>query len=98
MSLLNMARLRAGVLAPAQFAWLKLVDRPLWYALASLGFETEGVSRYLHPNPRVEAAGARDHWAVERFIGAPVINPSIDCAVEALRKIAAASGASTRPT
>jgi intracellular multiplication protein IcmP len=93
--LLNAARLRAGVLAPAQFAWLKLVDRPLWYALASLGFETDGVGRYLHPNPRVEAAGARDHWAVERLLGAPVIEPSVDCAVEALRKIAAAAGAPT---
>jgi intracellular multiplication protein IcmP len=30
MELLNAARLRAGVLAPGQFAWLKLVDRPLW--------------------------------------------------------------------
>ena len=40
MSLLNVARRRHGVLAPAQFAWLKLLDRPLWYALHSLGFET----------------------------------------------------------
>ena len=66
MALLNAARLRAGVLASGQFAWLKLVDRRLWYALHSLGFETEGFGRYLHPNPRVEAIGARDHWAAER--------------------------------
>jgi intracellular multiplication protein IcmP len=33
MSVLNGARLRSGVLAPAQFAFLKLVDRRLWYAL-----------------------------------------------------------------
>ena len=66
MSLLNAARAGPGVLAPAQFAWLKLVDRPLWYALHSLGFETEGIGRYLHPNPRAEAVGARDHWAVEQ--------------------------------
>ena len=57
MTLLNAARLHAGVLAPAQFAWLKLVDRSLWYALHSLGYETEGFGRYLHPNPRVEAGG-----------------------------------------
>ena len=57
MTLLNTARLHAGVLAPAQFAWLKLVDRSLWYALHSLGYETEGFGRYLHPNPRVEALG-----------------------------------------
>jgi intracellular multiplication protein IcmP len=91
MELLNAARLRAGVLAPGQFAWLKLVDRPFWYALHSLGFETEGVGRYLHPNPRVEAIGARDHWAVERLAGEPVIEPSLDRAIEALRKVAAAT-------
>jgi intracellular multiplication protein IcmP len=93
MELLNTTRLRAGVLAPGQFAWLKLVDRPLWYALHSLGFETEGVGRYLHPNPRVEAIGARDHWAVERLAGEPLIEPNVDRAVEALRKVAAATRA-----
>jgi intracellular multiplication protein IcmP len=94
MELLNTARLRAGVLAPGQFAWLKLVDRPLWYSLHSLGFETEGIGRYLHPNPRVEAVGARDHWAVERLAGEPVIEASMDRAIEALRKVAAATHAS----
>ncbi len=89
MSLLNEARIQAGVLAPGQFAWLKLVDRPLWYALHSLGFESEGFDRYQHPNPRVEAAGARDHWAVERLLGERVIEPSVDRAVETLRRIAA---------
>jgi intracellular multiplication protein IcmP len=91
MALLNQARLRAGVLAPGQFAWLKLVDRLLWYALASLGFETEGVGRYLHPNPRVEAVGARDHWALERLLGVPVIEPSVERAMEAVHKAWAAA-------
>jgi intracellular multiplication protein IcmP len=90
MSLLNEARRSAGVLAPGQFVWLKLVDRGLWYALHSLGFETEGLGRYLHPNPRVEAIGARDHWAVERLAGVPVSRPSLDRAIEALREAAAA--------
>jgi intracellular multiplication protein IcmP len=90
MQLLNAARLRGGVLAPGQFAWLKLVDRPLWYALHSLGFETEGFGRYCHPNPRIEALGARDHWAVERLVGEALIEPSLDRAIEVLRKVAAA--------
>ena len=90
MSLLNAARSRHGVLAPAQFAWLKLVDRPLWYALQSLGFETEGVGRYLHPNPRVEAVGARDHWAVERAADIPIAEPSFDHAIIALQRHARA--------
>ena len=89
MALLNEARRQAGVLAPAQFAWLKLVDRPLWYALHSLGFETEGFDRYLHPNPRAEAIGARDHWAVELAAGEPVIEPAIDRALDAVRAVAA---------
>jgi intracellular multiplication protein IcmP len=89
MQLLNEARLRAGVLAPSQFAWLKLVDRPFWYALHSLGFATQGLGRYLHPNPRVEGAGARDHWAVERIAGTPVIEPSLDRAIAALGVTAA---------
>lgn len=89
MSLLNAARTRHGVLAPAQFAWLKLVDRPLWYALHSLGFETEGVGRYLHPNPRVEAAGARDHWAAERALGEPLLEPSVGHALAVLEQHAA---------
>jgi intracellular multiplication protein IcmP len=93
MELLNQARLRGGVLAPSQFGWLKLVDRRLWYALHSLGFETEGFGRYCHPNPRVEAVGARDHWAVERLASEPVIEPSLDRAIEALRKVAAATHA-----
>lgn len=87
MSLLNTARLRAGVLAPSQFAWLKLVDRPLWYALHSLGFESEGIGRYLHPNARVEGAGARDHWATERAAGQPVSWPCVEGALEALRRV-----------
>jgi intracellular multiplication protein IcmP len=91
MELLVGARRRAGVLAPAQFAWLKLVDRHLWYALHSLGYETDGLGRYLHPNPRVEAIGARDHWAAERAAGGPVIEPSLGRAVEALRKSAGAT-------
>jgi intracellular multiplication protein IcmP len=86
MSLLNAARLRAGVLPPAQFAWLKLVDRPLWYALHSLGFETDGIGRYLHPNPRPEAAGARDHWALERAVGRGIETPQFEQAIEALRQ------------
>jgi intracellular multiplication protein IcmP len=90
MNLLNESRLAAGVLAPAQFAWLKLVDRPLWYALHSLGFETEGFGRYLHPNPRVEAAGARDHWAAERIAKRPLASPDIERALEAVRAASAA--------
>ena len=92
MSLLNAARLRAGVLAPAHFAWLKLVDRHLWYALHALGFESEGMGRYLHPNPCAEALAARDHWALERAIGRPVERPRFEQALLALHGFGDADG------
>lgn len=98
MAVLTEARRSAGVLAPAQFAFLKLVDRPLWYALHSLGYEGEGLGGYLHPAPRVEAAGSRDHWAAERALARPLVEPSIDSALGALRKLteSAVGGASGR--
>jgi intracellular multiplication protein IcmP len=85
MSVLTAARRRAGVLAPAQFACLKLIDRNLWYALHSLGFEGDGPGHMTHPNPRIEAAGARDHWAAERMAGKPLIIPSVVRALSAVR-------------
>jgi intracellular multiplication protein IcmP len=86
MALLTAARIKAGVMAPAQFVWLKLVDRNLWYALHSLGYEIEGIGRYIHPNPRVEALGARDHWAAERIAGRAILKPYLDGAIAALRR------------
>lgn len=88
MSLLTEARLRAGVLAPAQFAFLKLVDRRLWYALHSLGFPSDGPGSTTHPNPRIEAVGARDHWAAELAAGRPLLVPALDRAVSAIRTVA----------
>jgi intracellular multiplication protein IcmP len=85
MSVLTVARRRSGVLAPVQFGCLKLIDRSLWYALHSLGFEGDGPGQTTHPNPRVEAAGARDHWAAERLAGRPLIIPSVERAVSAVR-------------
>jgi intracellular multiplication protein IcmP len=85
MSVLNAARLRSGVLAPAQFAFLKLVDRRLWYALHALGFESDGPLAHPHPSQRVEAIGARAHWAAERAIGTPIATPEFDAAIAAIR-------------
>ena len=56
MSVLTLARAEAGVLAPAQFAFLKLVDRPLWYALHSLGFPG-GQNPAEQPNPGSKLPG-----------------------------------------
>jgi intracellular multiplication protein IcmP len=85
MSVLNAARLRSGVLAPAQFAFLKLVDRRLWYALHALGFEQDGLIAHPHPSQRIEAIGARAHWAAERAVSAPIPTPEFDAAIAAIR-------------
>jgi intracellular multiplication protein IcmP len=90
MALLTAARFKAGVMAPAQFVWLKLVDRNLWYALHSLGYEIEGTGRYIHPNPRIEALGARCHWAAERAAGRPILKPHLEEAIATLRRYAQA--------
>jgi intracellular multiplication protein IcmP len=85
MTVLTEARARAGVLAPAQFNFLKLVDRRLWYALHALGFPLEGPGQQPLPNARVEALGARDHWEIERIAGVPIFRPMVDRAVAAIR-------------
>ena len=85
MSVLNAARLQSGVLAPAQFAFLKLVDRRLWYALHGLGFEADGLVAHPHPSQRVEAIGAHCHWAAERAVGAPIPTPEFDLGIAAIR-------------
>jgi intracellular multiplication protein IcmP len=85
MSVVNAARLRSGVLAPAQFAFLKLVDRRLWYALHGLGFESDGLIDHPHPSQRIEAIGARAHWAAERAVGEPIPTPEFDAAIASIR-------------
>ncbi|MBG0808117.1 hypothetical protein IY145_01640 [Methylosinus sp. H3A] len=87
MSVLLAARAEGGVLPPAQFNFLKLVDRRLWYALHSLGYPADMFDPLLHATPLVEAIGARDHWAAELIAGAPLRGASIDNALAAVRKV-----------
>lgn len=72
-SLLEKAR-RTGVLASADFLWLKLVDRRLWFMLNGVGRQT----------PTVEVAGPFAHWLVEKKLKRPVITPMIEDAINAL--------------
>ncbi len=74
LELLSWARLRGGVLAPAQFVWLKNVVRPLWFALSSLGRRTA----------YAEAAGAFAHWQSEKAVGQALSEPHLDRAIDAL--------------
>jgi intracellular multiplication protein IcmP len=85
MGLLMHARRRAGVLAPGQFAFLKLVDRSLWYALHSLGFPLNADEDGPMPNVRVEALGARAHWEAECCVDGPLTTPKLEIAEAAIR-------------
>jgi intracellular multiplication protein IcmP len=71
---LQMARDQGGVLAPAQFLWLRAVDRTMWYPLNNLGRAA------VHS----EAAGAIAHYRTEKSAGKPIPNPQVDTAVEGL--------------
>jgi intracellular multiplication protein IcmP len=68
------ARERGGVLAPAQFLWLRGVNRALWYPLNNLGRQA------FHP----EAAGAMAHYMTELVAKKPILMPKVESAVAAL--------------
>lgn len=71
---LLMAREGGGVLAPAQFLWLRAVDRHMWYALNNLGRSAT----------HAEACGSIAHYRTEKASGKPIPNPQVDTAVEGL--------------
>jgi hypothetical protein len=71
LSVLKWCRTQGGVLAPAQFTWVRAVDRNLWYPLNNLGrrsFHTEG-------------AGALAHFMAEQIAKKPLPVPRIDTAI-----------------
>jgi len=72
-SMLEIARLD-GVIATAEFLWLKAVDRRLWYMLNSVGRKTA------FP----EIAGPFAHWGVEKRLRRPLKVPVVETAVNAM--------------
>lgn len=97
MGSLNRARARAGILPPAQFNFLKLIDRNLWYALQSLGFPVSETEDGPMPNPKIEAVAARAHWQAERTAGVPLVLPHIDMAIDLITARVAAAQAKNSP-
>ena len=73
--LLN-ARDEGGVLAPAQFVWLRAYDRQLWYPLNNLGRQA------MH----MEALGAHAHYKIEKITQRPIPKPKVDDAYEAIKE------------
>ncbi len=74
-SMLNKSR-EEGVMATADFLWLKPVDRALWLMLSNTGRQTSFI----------EVAGPRAHWITEREIGRKLYVPMVEEAVNALEQ------------
>lgn len=72
-ALLEISRID-GVLATAEFLWLKPVDRRMWFMLNSVGRQTAVV----------EVAGLFAHWHAEKKLKRPLKNPMVKEAVHAL--------------
>lgn len=68
------AREEGGVLAPAQFVWLRAYDRILWYPLNNIGRQS------LH----MEAIGAMGHYKAEKMVQRPIPRPKMKDAVKSL--------------
>jgi len=76
MAALVHGRAQKGILPPADFLWLKAVDRPLWYGLHNLGRRT------FH----VEALALMSHYRTEIKSGKRSAFPLIGRAADALFK------------
>lgn len=63
-----------GVVPSAEFLWLKIVDRRLWYMLNCVGRQT----------PYSEVGGPFAHWKAEKAMGRRSLVPMIDEAIKAL--------------
>lgn len=63
-----------GVLATAEFIWLKPLDRRLWYMLNSVGRQAAVT----------EICGAFAHWLAEKRLGLPLVVPMVDEGVRGL--------------
>ena len=74
LSALYIARRKGGILAPAEFIWLRAIDRALYIPLNNLG-------RQAH---FVEAAGAISHWQHEWATRDPAWTPMIHRGVESV--------------
>ncbi len=72
-SMLQLAR-TDGVLASADFLWLKPLDRRTWFMLNAVGRQTSVP----------EVAGAFAHWKTELLFGRPLPIPMVKTAVDAL--------------
>lgn len=81
------AREEGGVLAPAQFLWLRGFDRALWYPLNNLG----------RSSFHMEAMGAMAHYKAEKLAQRPIPQAKVDGAVQAITEYMASDRARPIP-
>lgn len=79
------AREEGGVLAPAQFVWLRAYDRALWYPLNNIGRQA------FH----AEAVGAMAQYKAEKMTMRPIPRPKMEGVVASLQEYM--SGPKARP-
>lgn len=84
---LQIARDEGGVLAPAQFLWLRGYDRSLWYPLNNLGRQA------FH----AEALGTMCHYKAEKMSQRPIPRPKMEDAVRQLADYLASGNARPIP-
>jgi len=84
---LHTARKEGGVMAPAQFVWLRAYDRELWYPLNNLGRQSN----------HAEAIGAIAHFKQERRVQRPIPKPKVHEAVESMVEYMASNNARPVP-
>lgn len=78
---LQTAREEGGVLAPAQFVWLRGHDRLLWYPLNNLGRQAY----------HMEALGAMAHFKAEKLTRRPIPRPKLDNAIQSIAEYVASA-------
>jgi intracellular multiplication protein IcmP len=81
MRALSTAREEGGVLAPAQFVWLRAHNRALWYPLNNLGRQSY----------HMEAVGAMAHYKAEKLARRPIPRPKVLDAVKSLAEYISSS-------
>lgn len=85
LTLLQHARLRAGVVNPGIFAVIQLLDRDLWLVLSAASYPRDGLPFYVMAiAPCPEAAAALAHWKAECLAGKPLAQPNISSIVKTL--------------
>jgi intracellular multiplication protein IcmP len=84
---LAVAREEGGVMAPAQFVWLRAYERTLWYPLNNLGRQAY----------HMEALGAMCHYKAEKAAQRPIPRPKMEDAVKSISEHMTSSDARPVP-